>query len=396
MSLTNNIWGQNTGGGLKWVDGWVNTKLSQGTRQHSVGIQMCEGGSWGRISEIICWHIDSLDRGDGTRLGGGDSLLKGTQIGGEGWLISDSGWDTTKQGRHLRTGLSESEDVINEEKHILVLLISEVLSDGESSKGDSSSGTWWLVHLTVDEGTSGTSGVVAIKLDDTGLNHFVVKIIALTSSLADTSEHGVTTMSLSDVVNKLHDKHSLADTGTTEKTNLTSLLVRSEEIDDLNTYSNESESFGLTSDKHIGTGTLLGEGWGVSMDWKELISLNWALLVDGLTNDVDDSTKSLGADWHSNWIASVSNLLTSNETLSGVEGDGSHVVATKMLSNLEDESVVDTLHLKGVEDRWKVALELHIDDGTNDLGDLTNGKIRTECSYSVVSYNSMAEAARRV
>merc|ERR1719498_167878 len=114
------------------------------------------------------------------------------------------------------------------------------------------------------------------------------------------------------------------------------------------------------------------------MDWKELISLNWALLVDGLTNDVDDSTKGLGADWHSNWIASVSNLLTSNETLSGVEGDGSHVVATKMLSDLEDESVVDTLHLKGVEDRWKVALELHIDDGTNDLGDLTNGKIRTE------------------
>ena len=107
------------------------------------------------------------------------------------------------------------------------------------------------------------------------------------------------------------------------------------------------------------------------MDWKIVVSDDWSLLVDWLTNDVDDSTKSLGADWHLNWGASISDLLSSNKTLSGVQSDGSHVVTTKMLGDLEDQSVVDTLNLKGVEDRWKVALELHIDDGTNDLGDLT-------------------------
>ncbi len=43
-------------------------------------------------------------------------------------------------------------------------------------------------------------------------------------------------MKLGDVVNQLHNEHSLADTCTTEETNLATLCVRSEQIDNLNTY----------------------------------------------------------------------------------------------------------------------------------------------------------------
>merc|ERR1712046_241283 len=56
-----------------------------------------------------------------------------------------------EQGRHLGAGLGESEDVVDEEQHILVLLVSEVLSDGETGETDTGTGTWWLVHLTVHE-----------------------------------------------------------------------------------------------------------------------------------------------------------------------------------------------------------------------------------------------------
>ena len=174
-----------------------------------------------------------LHRCDGSLLGGGDTLLHGTHVSGQGGLVTDSGGDTTEQGRHLRTSLGEPEDVVDEKKHILVLLISEVLSNSESSEADTSSGTRWLVHLTVHEGGL-RSG--AIRLDDTRLDHFVVKIIALTGSLTDTGEHGETTMELSDVIDKLHDKDGLADTGTTEKTNLTTFGVWAQKIDNLNTY----------------------------------------------------------------------------------------------------------------------------------------------------------------
>jgi len=64
------------------------------------------------------------------------------------------------------------------------------------SKSDTGTGTWGLVHLTEHQGDLG----LAIELNDTSLLHFVVEIVALTGSLAHTSEHRVTTVSLGNVV----------------------------------------------------------------------------------------------------------------------------------------------------------------------------------------------------
>ena len=43
------------------------------------------------------------------------------------------------------------EDVVDEEQHVLTLLVSEVLSHCQSSQGHSSSGTRGLVHLTIHQ-----------------------------------------------------------------------------------------------------------------------------------------------------------------------------------------------------------------------------------------------------
>jgi F-type H+-transporting ATPase subunit beta len=40
--------------------------------------------------------------------------------------------DTTQKGRHLGTGLGETENVVNEEQHILTLLVTEVLGNGQT------------------------------------------------------------------------------------------------------------------------------------------------------------------------------------------------------------------------------------------------------------------------
>jgi hypothetical protein len=37
-------------------------------------------------------------------------------------LVTDGRWDTTEKGRHFGTGLSETENVIDEEEHILAFL----------------------------------------------------------------------------------------------------------------------------------------------------------------------------------------------------------------------------------------------------------------------------------
>jgi len=107
------------------------------------------------------------------------------------------------------------------------------------------------------------------------------------------------------------------------------------------------------------------------MDWESLGGIDWATLIDWLTDHIDDSSESTLSDWHIDWSTSVNDTLSSDESLSGVESDGSHVVASKMLGDLKDESVASALDLKSIENWWELSRELHIDDGTNDGGDLS-------------------------
>lgn len=103
------------------------------------------------------------------------------------------------------------------------------------------------------------------------------------------------------------------------------------------------------------------------MDWEILISLDWTLLVNRFSNNIDNSSEGLWTNWHHDGVASVMNLLSSNETLSRVESDSSHIVATQMLSDFQNQFVLDPLHFECIENRWQVAFELYIDDSANDL-----------------------------
>jgi hypothetical protein len=158
---------------------------------------------------------------------------------------------------------------------ILSFRVTEVLGNSQTSKGDTGTGSRGLVHLTEHQGDLG----LAIKLNDGGLLHFVVQIVTLTGTLTDTSEDRVTTVSLGNVVDEFLNEHSLADTGTTEETDLSTTSVRSEEIDDLD-----------TSDENLSRGRLLNELWGLGVNGEELVGLDGATLVDRVTGDIHDTT----------------------------------------------------------------------------------------------------------
>ena len=99
--------------------------------------------------------------------------------------------------------LSESEDVVNEEQHVLSLLVTEVLGHSQSSQSNTGTGAGGLVHLTVDKGDLG--GLV-LQADDAALNHLVVQVVTLTGPLALSGKDGVTSVSLGHVVDQLHDE----------------------------------------------------------------------------------------------------------------------------------------------------------------------------------------------
>ena len=164
-------------------------------------------------------------------------------------------------------------------------------------------------------------------------------------------------MSLSDVVDELLDEHRLADTGTTEETNLATTSVGRKEIDDLDTGLQDLSSSGL-----------LDERRGVGMDREELDALDGTTLVNGLANDVHDTAEGGGTDGDTDGGAGVDNLLATDETLGTVHSDGADRVLAEVSRDLEDETTtVEVNDLERVENGGKVfTLELHVDDGTDD------------------------------
>merc|ERR1712137_12305 len=318
---------------------------------------MSEGGGGGRVSQIVSGHVDGLDGGDGTLGGGGNTLLHDTHVNGEGGLVTDGRGDTTKKSGHLRTGLSEAKDVVNEQEHVLAFFVPKIFSDSEASKSDTGTGTRGLVHLTEDEGDLG----VTVKLNDGSLLHLVVQIVTLTGTLTDTSEDGETTVGLGDVVNQLLNEDSLSDTSTSEETNLSTTSVRSQQVDNLD-----------TGDEDLGGGGLLGELRGVGVDGGVLGSLDGTTLVNGVTSDVHDTTKGTVTNGDLDGSTGVGGLGTSDETLGTVHGNASDDVLTQMLSDFENQLLVTVLSGNSVENgRELLGVELDIHNSANDLVNLS-------------------------
>jgi len=125
--------------------------------------------------------------------------------------------------QYLGAGLCEAEDIINEEQHVLSLLVPEVLGDGESGQCDTGTGAGRLIHLTVDQRHL---RLVTLEVDDAGHDHLVVEVVALAGALADAGEDGVAAVGLGDVVDQLHDEYGLTHAGTTKQTYSNATKVR--------------------------------------------------------------------------------------------------------------------------------------------------------------------------
>jgi hypothetical protein len=80
---------------------------------------MREGGCGSRVCQIVCRHVNALDRGDGTLCGGSDSFLEFAEVRSQGGLITHGRGDAAQKGGDFRSCLGESENVIDEQKHVL-------------------------------------------------------------------------------------------------------------------------------------------------------------------------------------------------------------------------------------------------------------------------------------
>merc|ERR1719247_2587245 len=184
-------------------------------------------------------------------------------------------------------------------------------------------------------------------------------IVALAGALADAGEHRVPAVLQRDVVDQLHDDHRLAHASTPEQPNLTTLRVRREEVNDLD-----------TREQLPGLRVHVRERRRRAVDRKRLLGIDRPHLVDGLANDVHDAAKGLRPDRHRDRRTRVDHTLAAHEAVRPVHGDGAHGVLPQVLRNLEHQAHLVVLHLQRVEDRRQPRIEAHVHHRADHLRDL--------------------------
>ena len=110
------------------------------------------------------------------------------------------------------------------------------------------------------------------------------------------------------------------------------------------------------------------------MNGVELVAFDGTTLINGFANDVHDTAECSIADGNFDGSASINNLLTTDETLGTVHGNGTDGVLTKVGRDFQNETPTrEVLNLKRVQDGGEIiSLKLHIDDGTDDGLDVAN------------------------
>src|SRR5258708_15025168 len=127
---------QRFGRGRQWIHGWINAELSDGALQHDSRVQVSESVSGRRIGEVICGHVNGLKRGNRSVVSRSNSFRQVAHFRSQRRLITDRRGSTTEQRRNLGTSLRKTEDIVDKQQHVLVLLIPKVLCHGQRRETD--------------------------------------------------------------------------------------------------------------------------------------------------------------------------------------------------------------------------------------------------------------------
>ena len=216
--------------------------------EHHGGIQMRERRRRRRIGQIVRRHVHRLDRGDRAGLGRGDALLQHAHLLGERRLIAHRRGHAAQQRRDLGARERVAIDIVDEEQDVAaaavgLLLVAEILGHRQPGERDAQAVARRLVHLAVDHRDLGVGEV--IEVDDLGLDHLVIEVVALARALADARKHRQARILLGDVVDELEHVDGLADAGAAEQPHLAALGERHQQIDDLDAGDQQFLSAGL-------------------------------------------------------------------------------------------------------------------------------------------------------
>ncbi len=242
---------------------------------------------------------------------------------------------------------------------------SAIVSAGQR---DACARTRRLVHLSVDKRR---------LVEDLGLLHLAVEGGALTGALTDPGEDRVPGVLTRDVADHLHDDDRLADSRSTEESDLRAFREGADEVDDLDA--------GL---EDLRLRRLLGDGGRGAVHRHPRSAGEGALAVDGVADDVEHAPERFLADGNLNRRTRCAHGVAAAHTFSRVHRNRAHRAVAQALLYLEHEELAAlAIHLQRVKNlRQASAAELHVHDRPDHLHDCTGAGLQLHnCHLSLLS-----------
>ena len=222
---------ENARRGSQRIDRRINAQCRDVAREVRRRVEVRERRRRSRIGVVVGGHVDRLHRCDGSVLRGRDALLQFAHFGCQVGLVAHGGRHAAQQRRHFRTGLCETENIVDEQQHVLVFFVAEIFGDGQPGQAHTQARSGRLGHLTVDQRALGLG--VVVRIDDARFLHFQPQIVAFAGALAHAGEDRHAAVLHGDVVDQLHDDDGLADARAAEQSDLAAAQIRLEQVDHL-------------------------------------------------------------------------------------------------------------------------------------------------------------------
>ena len=101
----------------------------------------------GRVRQVVGRYVHGLNGRNSPGLGVGNALLQLRQLGGQRGLVAQARRHLAQQARYFHPRLNETEDVVNQQQYIALLLVAEVFGHREGGVAHPETCSGWLVHL---------------------------------------------------------------------------------------------------------------------------------------------------------------------------------------------------------------------------------------------------------
>ncbi len=365
---------ENARRGRERIDGRVDAELDDRARQVRRRVEMREGGRRRGVGVVVGRHVDRLDGSDRAVFGRRDPLLQRAHFRQQRRLVADRARHAAQERRDFRPGLGEAEDVVDEEEHVLLLGVAEVLGDRQAAERDAQARAWRFRHLSVDERRAGLLEV--LHVDDAALLKLEPEVVALAGALPDAGEHRHAAVLHGDVVDQLLDDDRLADARAAEQADLAAAQVGLEQVDDLDARL-----------EHLQFRRLIFQRRGRAVNRPALLGVDRPIReVDGLAEHVHDAPQRRRADRHRDRAPRVDDLHAAAHAVGRLHRDRAHPVLAEVLLDLRDDvdrgaGVAGARHdAHRVVDGGQLSpREFHVDDRPDDLDDLADFLCRCRC-----------------